>query len=81
MPRLTLAATKKVHTKIGVNPAVVSVRELRKGMMVEFEHGRRGGKTNITDDDLVMTALIALAHLQEFPDYYERLEKMEVQAK
>ncbi|WP_245618719.1 DUF5661 family protein [Methanogenium cariaci] len=27
-----------------------------------------------------MTGKIALAHLNEFPDYYERLEKMETEA-
>jgi hypothetical protein len=37
--------------------------------------------TNVTDDDLLMTAKIALAHLNEFPDYYERLEEMEEEAK
>jgi multisubunit Na+/H+ antiporter MnhG subunit len=33
--------------------------------------------TNVTDDDLVMTAKIALAHLNELPDYYDRLAEME----
>ena len=28
-----------------------------------------------------MTAKIALAHLNEFPDYYTRLERMEEEAK
>jgi hypothetical protein len=36
--------------------------------------------TNVTDDDAVVTGKIALAHLNEFPDYYARLEKMEAEA-
>jgi Protein of unknown function (DUF5661) len=36
--------------------------------------------TNVTDDDPVMTHKIALAHLNEFPDYYTRPEQMEEQA-
>jgi len=35
----------------------------------------------VTDDDPVVTGKIALAHLNEFPDYYTRLERMEEEAK
>ena len=34
-------------------------------------------RTNVTDDDPVLTGKIALAHLRELPDYYDRLEEME----
>ena len=34
----------------------------------------------MTDDDVTMTAKIARAHLNEFPDYYTRLAKMEAEA-
>jgi hypothetical protein len=56
------------------------LEELRRGMDVELEHGRRDPATNITEDDPVATAKIALAHLREMPDYYERLEEMEAAA-
>ena len=29
-------------------------------------------KTNVTNNDLIMTAKIALAHLNEFPNYYNK---------
>lgn len=51
-----------------------------KGMNVELEHGTRELFTNVTDDDHLITGKIALAHLREFPDYYERLEKLEKEA-
>jgi Protein of unknown function (DUF5661) len=35
----------------------------------------------VTDDDLLVTGKIALAHLNEFADYYTRLERMEEEAK
>jgi hypothetical protein len=50
-------------------------------MDVELEHGSRNPLTNVTIDDLLMTGKIALAHLTEFPDYYDRLQKMEKEAK
>ncbi len=37
--------------------------------------------TSVTDDNPVVTGKITLAHLNEFPDYYTRLERMEEEAK
>jgi hypothetical protein len=34
----------------------------------------------VTGDDPVTTGKIALAHLNEFPDYYTRLARMEADA-
>ena len=50
-------------------------------MDVELEHGLHDQTTNVTGDDPVITGKIALAHLNEFPDYYTRLERMEEEAK
>jgi len=55
--------------------------QLRMGMDVELEHGLHDPLTNVTDDDPVVTGKIALAHLNEFPDYYTRLDRMEEEAK
>jgi hypothetical protein len=57
------------------------VEQLRLGMNVELEHGLRDFHTNVSDDDPHVTAKIALAHLNEFADYYTRLERMEEEAK
>ena len=42
------------------------------GINIELEHGLISPKTNVTNDDLIMTAKIALAHLNEFPNYYNK---------
>ena len=60
--------------------APFDVGEFRAGMNVELEHGRADPATDVTHDDPVTTARIALAHLNEFPDYYTRLRKMEQEA-
>jgi Protein of unknown function (DUF5661) len=75
---VTLAQARRLLVKFRVDPAVVSAKTLRDGMRVELEHGRRGGvRTNVTNNRLDDTARIALAHLEEFPDYYTHLERME----
>jgi len=50
------------------------------GLDVELEHGKRDPITNVTNDDPILTGKIALAHLNEFPDYYKRLKDMEEKA-
>ena len=50
------------------------------GMDAELEHGTRDPEMNVTEDDVTMTAKIAQAHLNEFPDYYTRLAKLEAEA-
>jgi UDP-2,3-diacylglucosamine pyrophosphatase LpxH len=55
----------------------IELEAFRRGMVVELEHGSRDPRTNVTDDDPILTGKIALAHLRELPDYYDRLEVME----
>jgi len=56
------------------------VEQFRMGMDVELEHGTHDLGTNVTDDNVDITAKIARAHLNEFPDYYSRLAVMEADA-
>jgi Protein of unknown function (DUF5661) len=54
------------------------LEQFRRGMEVELEHGLRSPDTNVTNDGLIQTGKIALAHLRELPDYYDRLAAIEV---
>ena len=49
-----------------------TIDEFLDGLNVELEHGKVNSKTNVTNDDLIKTAKIALAHLNEFPNYYNK---------
>lgn len=44
--------------------------EFLEGINIELEHGLVDHKTNVTNNDLITTAKIALAHLNEYPNYY-----------
>ena len=76
----TMQEAKKIGEKLGIKWNKFDVDQFRRGMDVELEHGLRDKKTNVTNDGPLMTGKIALAHLNEFPDYYNRLEKMEKEA-
>ena len=79
----TADEARVIGEQIGIDWATApfDVEQFRSGMDVELEHGLHDARTNVTDDDAHVTAKIALAHLNEFPDYYTRLEQLEQEAK
>ncbi|TFH02740.1 MAG: hypothetical protein E4H14_17425 [Candidatus Thorarchaeota archaeon] len=77
----TAAEAKLIGEKLGIIWDRFDVEQFRMGMNVELEHGTRDMSTNVTNDDPQTTGKIALAHLTEFPDYYDRLDKLEEEAK
>ncbi len=76
----TYEQAKEIGEKLGIDWKKWDVEQFRRGMDVELEHGTEDPKTNVTNDDPLLTGKIALAHLNEFPDYYIRLDKMEEEA-
>ena len=81
--KFTAHEARVVGEQIGIDweKAAFDVEQFRMGMDVELEHGLQDPATNVTGDDPVVTGKIALAHLNEFPDYYNRLDRMEAEAK
>jgi len=73
---------RQIGEQVGIDwdAAPFEVEQFRRGLDVELEHGLHDPSTNVTDDDPVITGKIALAHLNEFADYYTRLEQMEEEA-
>ena len=76
----TSEEAQKIGKVLGIDWTKFDVEQFRMGMDVELEHGTCDPHTNVTNDDALMTGKIALAHLNEFSDYYTRLEKMEKEA-
>jgi len=81
--KFTAHEARVVGEQIGIDweKAAFDVEQFRMGMDVELEHGLDNPDTNVTNDDPIVTGKIALAHLNEFPDYYTRLDRMETEAK
>lgn len=77
----SLEEARKIGEAIGIDWArsPFDAEQFRMGMDVELEHGRRDPATDVTHDDPTTTAKIALAHLNELPDYYTRLAKIEAE--
>jgi len=77
----TAEEAREIGEKLGIDWSEFDVEQFRMGLDVELEHGKIDPHTNLTNDDPIMTGKIALAHLNEFSDYYTRLDKLEEEAK
>lgn len=75
--RFTAAEAARVGRALGERFRRFSPADLARGMGVELEHGRVRRATDVTHDDPRLTAKIALAHLRERSDYYDRLAIVE----
>lgn len=78
--QFTQEDAKRIGEELGIDWTKFDVEQFRLGLDIELEHGTIDPRTNVTDDDDIVTGKIALAHLNEFSDYYTRLEKMEQEA-
>ena len=75
--QFTSEEARRIGDDIGIDWSSIPLEQFRQGLAVELEHGSHDPQTNVTSDDVVATGKIALAHLKEFPDYYDRLAKLE----
>ncbi len=61
-----------VAKSLGITFDKFTLNDLITGINIELEHGLVNPKTNVTNNDLLLTMKIALAHLNEFPNYYNK---------
>lgn len=59
-----------IANKLGITFDKFTINEFLTGINIELEHGLINPETNVTNDNLEITAKIALAHLNEYPNYY-----------
>jgi queuine/archaeosine tRNA-ribosyltransferase len=69
---ITKLQASNLGKKLKINYKVVPFNDWHNGLNIELEH------SNITNGSQKLTAKIVIAHLNEFPDYYRYLKKMEI---
>ena len=65
-----MKTTNKMFKKLNINKDMVSKKWFNFGCNVEMEH------KNIAHDNETIYKIV-IAHLEELPDYYKRLKKLE----
>jgi hypothetical protein len=78
--QFSLPEAKQIGDTLGIDWHAFGVEQFQAGLEAEFEKSARDPQTNVTNDDALITEKIILAHLIEFPDYYNRLSAMEKEA-
>lgn len=68
--KFTLKNAKDCLKYLGIKKYKFDIHDLKEGMNVELEH------KDITNGDPLLTCKIALAHLNENPNYYKLLAKL-----
>jgi hypothetical protein len=76
----TTEEAHEIGNKLSIDWGRLNVEQFRIGLDVELEHGLKSPTTDVTGNDPILTGKIALAHLNEYADYYTRLKKMEREA-
>lgn len=61
-----------IANKLGITFNKFTIDDFLTGLNIELEHGKINPETNVTNNDLEKTAKIALAHLNEYNDYYNK---------
>ena len=69
---ITKDAALDVANKLNIDFSCFPLEDFITGLNIELEHGKINDLTNVTNDDLLLTGKIALAHLNEFSDYYNK---------
>lgn len=77
----TIDDAKRIGDILRIDWKILDLEQFKIGLNIELEHGFHDLRTNVSDNDDLVTGKIVWAHLNEFPDYYMRLEKMEEEAK
>jgi hypothetical protein len=67
---------RQIGEQLGIDWGQVDIEQFCIGLHVEMEHGLMSPHTNVTNDDVLLTGKIALAHLNQYPDYYARLIRL-----
>lgn len=61
-----------IANKLGIIFNNFTIEDFLTGLNIELEHGSINPLTNVTNDNLEVTAKIALAHLNEYSNYYNK---------
>jgi uncharacterized protein DUF5661 len=74
---ITVNQSLYIAKKLGIkfSKKKYSIQDWVLGMNIEMEHGKAYSKTNVTNDNLLMTGKIALVHINERSNYYPLLVK------
>jgi hypothetical protein len=77
--QISLDEAKRIGESLCIDWDQVDLEQFRQGVM-ENERQRRGNpEMELTDDGILLAGQLVLTHVEEFPDYFTRLEKLKAE--
>ena len=71
---------KRIGETIHIDWEQIDLEQFRQGLMGNHEQAAIDPETGLTYDGVLLTGKVILDHMQEFPDYFTRLEKLKAEA-
>jgi len=76
---VSLKEAKIILTELNIKGMEIDIKEFRRGLEVELEHGIQFKDANVTNNHPLLTGLIVIAHFKESLDYYRLLDVAELE--
>ena len=77
--QISLDEAKRIGDSLYIDWNQVDLKQFRQGLMGNHKQGAMDPETGRTYDGVLLTGRVVLAHMQEFPDYFTRLEKLKAE--
>jgi hypothetical protein len=71
---------KRIGESLHIDWDQFDLEQFRQGLMGEPRESAKDPEIDQAIDGVLLTGKVVLAHMQEFPDYFTRLEKLEEEA-
>ena len=70
---------KRIGESLHIDWDQVDLEQFRQGLMVDHEQAAKNPEPGLPYDGVFLAGKVVLAHIQEFPDYFNRLAKLEAE--
>ena len=77
--QISLDEAKRIGESLHIDWDQVDLEQFRQGLIGDPKPGAMDPETGMTYDGVLLTGKVVLAHMQEFPDYFSRLAKLEAE--
>jgi hypothetical protein len=77
--KVTPRESRVILRALEIRGMKIDSEQFREGLEVELEHGTVFKDVNVTNNHLLLTGKIVVAHMKETLDYYERIDVAELE--
>jgi hypothetical protein len=74
--QISPAEAKRIGESLHIDWDRVELEQFRQGLMGKHPQGTIDPETGLTYEGVLLTGQVVLAHMEEIPDYFTRLEKL-----